>query len=406
MRVIVLHTLWGIPPGGGVGGGTLHHVALSNKWAQMGAEAIWLVGDQGDGIRNLLTGARVVVIPAVPGSAIAGSIQNISGMIFNHFLQRSRLRSFASQCHPARETRVVATSAYLPDALGALQLGRLLSSPVVLYFHHLARPPWWHPFKRGGLIRVTGNWLMNTAVLYMAKVSGSAISLDQPRELGDLGWRPWREVLQDDDFVEQPRSPVTQSLEFRRTDACFIGGIAKRKGVFDLIRAWELVVQAHPSARLVIAGKPESNRTLAAMTRLISQRGLDGKVVLLGYMGEAEKLSLLDSTKVFLYPSYEEGWSLAVMEAAMHGAVPVTYDLPAYDYLGPAAIKVPVGDVRALADSASSLLASGDSRIVTSEALLGAVAPYNLEAVAATQLERIGALTRSPSAARAYRGGQ
>ena len=55
-------------------------------------------------------------------------------------------------------------------------------------------------------------------------------------------------------------------------------------------------------------------------------------------------------SKLFVFPSYEEGWSLAVMEAINSGLLPIIYNIPAYDYVCNSDIKVKPGDIKTFAN--------------------------------------------------------
>ena len=82
-----------------------------------------------------------------------------------------------------------------------------------------------------------------------------------------------------------------------------------------------------------------------------------------------------------------DSWSLAVMEAAAYGCVPVTYDLPAYDYLGPSAVKVPVGNTEQMARVIHELICDKERRIRISKDLKDAVKKYNIKDIAMYQLD-------------------
>ncbi|EQD71146.1 glycosyl transferase group 1, partial [mine drainage metagenome] len=84
----------------------------------------------------------------------------------------------------------------------------------------------------------------------------------------------------------------------------------------------------------MIGGDFESDSIERRFRSAVAKEGLTGAITLFGHLSEEAKQDLLSASKLFVFPSYEEGWSLAVMEAAAYGCVPVVYDLPAYDYLG------------------------------------------------------------------------
>ena len=52
---------------------------------------------------------------------------------------------------------------------------------------------------------------------------------------------------------------------------------------------------------------------------LIKELGLDGRVLITGYLNDSDKLSALSSSDLFILPSYGENFGLAVVEAMACG---------------------------------------------------------------------------------------
>jgi glycosyltransferase involved in cell wall biosynthesis len=71
----------------------------------------------------------------------------------------------------------------------------------------------------------------------------------------------------------------------------------------------------------------------------------------------------MKSAKVFLFPSYEEGWGIAVSEALACEIPVVVYDLPAYSYAGNSIIKVMKGNTVAFAGEVIQLLSDEKARL-------------------------------------------
>lgn len=244
---------------------------------------------------------------------------------------------------------ILAASANLPDVLLALRLSRRLASPVVISFHHLTPGPVWFPHRRGGFVRCTAAWSLSVFALLTSKIFGFYPAIDQPREISDRGWRFQRPVFQDEGFLEGDPDPLLAQNLSRPLDACFISRLSPYKGLSDLVPMWDVVTQNLPGTRLVVGGDFESTRVEERFLRQVRSHGLGEAITLRGHTSKDEKEKILRSAKVFVFPSYEEGWSLSVMEAAAWGAVPIVYDLPAYDYLGPALPRARPGSVADLA---------------------------------------------------------
>lgn len=85
--------------------------------------------------------------------------------------------------------------------------------------------------------------------------------------------------------------------------------------VFD---AWPEICRAVPGARLVIIGAGNDRPRLRRRVREEHLVGIDFR----GRLSDADRDAVLQSSRVFFYPSRQEGFGLAGVEAAAHG-IPV-----------------------------------------------------------------------------------
>lgn len=105
-----------------------------------------------------------------------------------------------------------------------------------------------------------------------------------------------------------------------REQVLFMGELGSRKGCYDIPVIWEQVLRQVPSAKLVMAGDGEMDRVRAAF----AGRGLESGVEFPGWVRGADKERLLRESAVFLFPSYQEGMPMAVLEAMSYGMGIVT----------------------------------------------------------------------------------
>jgi glycosyltransferase involved in cell wall biosynthesis len=129
--------------------------------------------------------------------------------------------------------------------------------------------------------------------------------------------------------------------------ALYTGRLHKDKGLAHLIRAWKMLASRWPTARLWIAGEGPQHRELA---RQIDELDLQGRVLLAGVFDEIDEL--LSAADLFVLPSYEEGMSLALLEAMAAGLPVVAGDIPGNRPLvtdGEQGLLVPPRDAEALA---------------------------------------------------------
>lgn len=98
----------------------------------------------------------------------------------------------------------------------------------------------------------------------------------------------------------------------------YIGRLVSYKGVFELIEAFSRVVKKYPEARLNIYGDGEDAERCKEKARGCSQ------IVFYGYTDEP--LKVIAENYCFVLPSYREGLSLSLLDAAMMGKVIIASD--------------------------------------------------------------------------------
>jgi glycosyltransferase involved in cell wall biosynthesis len=137
----------------------------------------------------------------------------------------------------------------------------------------------------------------------------------------------------------------------------YLGRLRRYKRVDLLISAVEVLHRRGIPVRLRIAGRGEYRGALEAQ---VAQSEIPpGGVEFLGFISEAEKVRLLQTSWVHLLTSPKEGWGIANLEAAGCGTPTVASDAPGlrdsvlHDETG---LLVPHGDVSALADAIARLV--------------------------------------------------
>jgi glycosyltransferase involved in cell wall biosynthesis len=124
--------------------------------------------------------------------------------------------------------------------------------------------------------------------------------------------------------------------------ACFIGRMVSQKGIFDLLKVMAELARTRPSFRLVMVGTgPEREFFISEMQRLKL-----ANIKLAGFISEEEKIVLLKKSAYFFFPSYEEGWGIALAEALYCECRCLCYQLPHYQSIfGDFPAYVRLGDV-------------------------------------------------------------
>jgi glycosyltransferase involved in cell wall biosynthesis len=110
---------------------------------------------------------------------------------------------------------------------------------------------------------------------------------------------------------------------------CFVGRLVSQKGIFDLLKIMAELARSHPEFKLVIAGSgPEKDFFISEI-----QRQKLTNIQLAGFVSEEQKFTLLKKSKYFFFPSYEEGWGIALAEALYCECLCLCYELPHYRFI-------------------------------------------------------------------------
>jgi glycosyltransferase involved in cell wall biosynthesis len=181
--------------------------------------------------------------------------------------------------------------------------------------------------------------------------------------------------------VEAAREEV--GLDRGEAFLLYAGGISPHKDVETLVEAHALV---GGEPRLVLVGDLESETYVsaaAAVRERIAARGLDGRVLLPGFVSDETLAALYSGAHVVVNPSLAEGFGLPAVEAAACGAALVLSDLPAHrETLGDDAMFFQPGDPEQLAAALSGLLGSDEVRIELGRRARAAVAGLTWDAAA------------------------
>jgi glycosyltransferase involved in cell wall biosynthesis len=97
----------------------------------------------------------------------------------------------------------------------------------------------------------------------------------------------------------------------------YLGTLEPRKNIPLLLRAFAQLVERHPEARLVIAGK--KGWYFDEIFHTVDALHLRDQVIFTGYVDEADKPALIRGAFLFLYPSLHEGFGVPVLEAMASG---------------------------------------------------------------------------------------
>jgi len=95
----------------------------------------------------------------------------------------------------------------------------------------------------------------------------------------------------------------------------YAGGLNKRKGYEDLIRAFAMISKKHPTWKLAFAGSGEIENG----RRMAKGLGIYEQVLFLGWITGKEKERWFRKARIFCLPSYAEGFPTALLDACSYG---------------------------------------------------------------------------------------
>ena len=106
-----------------------------------------------------------------------------------------------------------------------------------------------------------------------------------------------------------------------RQQVLFLGRLHPKKGLDRILTVLPAVVRAHPDVLLTIVGDG-APAFEARLKRVIATNDLENNVLMTGRLEGAQKWGAYASAKLFLLPSRQENFGIAIAEA-MHMAIPV-----------------------------------------------------------------------------------
>ncbi|MFA5792116.1 MAG: glycosyltransferase [Candidatus Paceibacterota bacterium] len=154
-------------------------------------------------------------------------------------------------------------------------------------------------------------------------------------------------------FVQNGINPklIDQAQEPKEKiyDACFVGGIRYSKGINDFVPIWTKVLEKFPQAKFLIIGGG-TKEIVDYLKEKIKTNHLENNIILAGPLSGIDLYTKLKTSKMFLFPSYEEGWGIVICEA-MYCKLPIIcYNLPAYKIFGEDLNKINPGNWEELAN--------------------------------------------------------
>lgn len=186
-----------------------------------------------------------------------------------------------------------------------------------------------------------------------------AVSKSIPMDMGGAGYVSYLDPgvsldPEDEALIKSIRDTVKE----RKGIVIFGGRPIPSKGLIEGILAFSKLVRERSDLKLVFTGyigRQNKARVLAFAEKL----GIREKVLFTGYISRKERLRLVRRAMLMLYPSHEDSYSYAVLEATLLGTPVAGYGIPALQtYFGGLdnVRLAPEGDLEGLVQDAMDLI--------------------------------------------------
>lgn len=134
----------------------------------------------------------------------------------------------------------------------------------------------------------------------------------------------------------------------------------KRKCVLETIEAFKIVNEKFKEIKLYIAGGTDSEGYEMAYHK-VKSLGLEDKIVFMGRISEQEKISMYQKCRIYIQPTYFEGFGMAIAESMACGAPVITSPKGAVpEIVADCTLFVVPDDINNIADGIMKLIEDND----------------------------------------------
>jgi glycosyltransferase involved in cell wall biosynthesis len=350
LNILIVTNGWGVKT---IAGGEYHILHVLERWGKEHKVSIIIPKSGYLFSKNILLSADNYPIYF---SSHENEVGGHGRELIYYLVRIIRSSLFSFKFKQSKPDVIIATSHLIYDVLPALILRKRLNNSkkckLVVYVHHILRP--FRSYKQGIWSNIN---LLNERISLRLCKKADLVFVVNP-EIKDAliakGFDADKIVITDNgvehDFIDSVK------VNEKRYDGCFCGRIDPKKGVYDLIEIWEQVLKSFPESKLVIIG---DGPVYSDVVKRVKNKALGNNITFTGFLSGERKISTIKSSKIFVSPSYEEGWGIAVSEAMACGLAVVCYNLSAYKIFGDGIIKVDVGKKEQMANAVINLIANG-----------------------------------------------
>jgi glycosyltransferase involved in cell wall biosynthesis len=317
-----------------------------------------------------VTNEKLISMMKLPASRVfpvklTTSPQSIlSERLYNYY--QSLKMALSIVIKPLEIDLVVAFDGNLLDMFVSFVSSQIIRKPFVVLVHHArgSESTMWKDYpktvRRRGLKAATVLTVGRIIQRFIAKRSTliMAVSRASRNEYSRYWGIPSSHIFvtaNGPNIMVQNLIPIKE----RKIDVLYVGRFSPSKGIDLLPLICEQLVHKYPNLRMVAVGG--SNTDLTSIQKKIAELRLERNFEIKGYLPDSELEKIVEDSKIFIMPSYYEGFSIATLEAMCAGCVCIVSDIPSLKQIySPVAIFATKGDINSFAQQIDILLSQPD----------------------------------------------
>lgn len=377
MKILIIQNGWS---GFGVSGGDQHVLDLCARLKNHN-DIVILAPKLGLNYINSREDLRGVVIRELKGLYGATTLVGLP-LILTTYVDRT-IRACLSVPKEKGVGLAVSSSHFIYDVLPAVLLKAVHKPKIIVYVYHLMGSQ-----KRNvGLRNFLAISFERLSLFFIKRFFDLVVTDNREtyKDLLDKGIRGEKLVLS----ILGVKKPEPELLNTeKKYDLIYLGRISSLKGAYDLVKILRAMKENKPDVSINLIGQGEDEEIIKTQ---IQSLGLANNFTFSGFLPGEKKIRELSKGRIFLFPSYEEGWGISLAEAMSLGLPSIVYDLPAVNAVfdgGP--VYSPIGDWKDMASKALLLLSDPSYYGSKSQQSLEAVKNYYLDSAEFEEFKVLG----------------
>ncbi|MFZ2154423.1 MAG: glycosyltransferase family 1 protein [Candidatus Moraniibacteriota bacterium] len=141
----------------------------------------------------------------------------------------------------------------------------------------------------------------------------------------------------EEDLTEDFKKAVQTKYALPEEYILYIGTLQPRKNIPLLIEAYARIKNKIPNVKLVLAGNRNAHNFDKKIDEVLSKNNLKDEVIFSGFIDTVDKKAVYKMAKVYVFPSFYEGFGIPILEAMSQGTAVLASDIAPHREVGIAA---------------------------------------------------------------------